>query len=241
MKRLTLGFVASLAMFESIWGGCALAQVPVIDGANLSQAQQTASHTREILSTDKSILSNVEKTLQAVTGDRSSVAQGSLAQMALGGGFSMGAAPSLASVISGGPLSFAGMGGNSQGFISKLISGLNLVKSLSGLETALPSDQAYRNSSNTAATIVGLIGSTQETVTNASTAYTNGARQIGGAPDVKASIDQNSQIQAQNGRSIVELNGTVNTAAAAANQANLDRIAQYSAAARAMQFKPYGQ
>jgi len=42
---------------------------------------------------------------------------------------------------------------------------------------------------------------------------------------VKGSIDQNSQIQAQNGQSIVQLNGTVNTAAAAANQANLDRIA----------------
>jgi len=40
--------------------------------------------------------------LQAVTGDRSSLAQGSLAQMALGGGFSMGQAPSLGSVISGG-------------------------------------------------------------------------------------------------------------------------------------------
>ncbi len=65
----------------------ALAQVPVIDGANLTQSQQTASNTKQILSTDQSILSNVQKTLQAVTGDRSSLAQGSLSQMALGGGF----------------------------------------------------------------------------------------------------------------------------------------------------------
>ena len=72
----------------------------------------------------------MQKTLQAVTGDRSSLAQGSLAQMALGGGFSMGQAPSLGSVISGGPLSFAGLGGNSQSIISTLISGLHLVKSL---------------------------------------------------------------------------------------------------------------
>ena len=78
-------------------------------------------------------------------------------------------------------------------------------------------------------------------MTSASTSYTTGAQQIGSSPDVKGSIDQNSQIQAQNGQSIVQLNGTVNTAAAAANQANLDRIAQLSAAARAMQFKPFGQ
>jgi hypothetical protein len=224
-----------------MWSACAFAQVPVIDAANLTQALQTASNTQAILTTDQSILSNVQKTLQAVTGDRSSLAQGSLAQMALGGGFSMGNAPSLGSVISGGALSFAGLGGNSQSIISTLISGLQLVKSLSGLQTALPADRAYTNSSNVAATIVGLINSTQGTVTNASNAYSSGARQIGGSPDVKGSIDQNSQIQAQNGQSIVQLNGTVNTAAAAANQANLDRIAQMSAAARAMQFKPYGQ
>lgn len=237
MKRLILvSCAASLLASAGAW-----AQVPVIDGANLTQARETASNTKQILSTDRDILSNVQKTLQAVTGDRSSLAQGSLAQMALGGGFSMGNAPSLGSVISGGPLSFAGLGGNSQQIISALINGLNLVKSLSGLQSSLASDQAYQNSSNTASLIVGLINSTQGTVRSASSAYTAGAREIGSSPDVKGSIDQNSQIQAQNGESIVQLNGTVNAAAAAANQANLDRIAALSAAARAMQFKPYGQ
>ena len=236
MSKHFLGLVAGL-----IWSSCALAQVPVIDAANLTQAQQTAANTKQILATDQAILSNVQKTLQAVTGNRSSVAQGSLAQMALGGGFSMGQAPSLGSVISGGPLSFAGLGGNSQSIISTLISGLQLVKSLTGQATALPADTAFTNSANTTATIVGLINSAQGTVTSASTAYTSGASSIGSSPDVKGSIDQNSQIQAQNGQSIVQLNGTVNTAAAAANQANLDRIAALSAAARAMQFKPFGQ
>jgi hypothetical protein len=217
------------------------AQVAVIDAANLTQAQQTAANTKQILSQEQQILSNVQKTLQAVTGDRSSLAQGSLSQMALGGGFSMGGAPSLGSVISGGSLSFTGLGGNSQQIISSLINGLSLVKTLSGLQSGLPSDKAYLNSSNTAQLILGLINSTQGTVTSASNAYTSGARQIGGSPDVKGSIDQNSQIQAQNGQSIVQLNGAVNTAAAAANQANLDRIAALSAAARAMQFRPYGQ
>jgi hypothetical protein len=237
MKRAILAFcVANLFLVRG-----ANAQVPVIDAANLSQSQQTATNTKQILSTDQDILSNVQKTLQAVTGDRSSLAQGPLAQMALGGGFSMGNAPSLGSVISGGPLSFAGLGGNSQQIISSLINGLNLVKTLSGLQGALPSDKAYLNSSNTAQLILGLINSTQGTVKSASTAYTTGGQQIGNSSDVKGSIDQNSQIQAQNGQSIVQLNGAVNTAAAAANQANLDRIAALSAASRAMQFRPYGQ
>ena len=237
MKRAILAFcLANLFLLRG-----AHAQVPVIDAANLSQSQQTATNTKQILSTDQDILSDVQKTLQAVTGDRSSLAQGPLAQMALGGGFSMGSAPSLGSVISGGPLSFAGLGGGSQQIISSLINGLNLVKTLSGLQGALPSDKAYLNSSNTAQLILGLINSTQGTVKSASNAYTTGGQQIGSSPDVKGSIDQNSQIQAQNGQSIVQLNGAVNTAAAAANQANLDRIAELSAAARAMQFRPYGQ
>lgn len=242
MKKRIFGLLARRSTLAGLLViTTAQAQVPVLDDANLIKAQETASNTKQILSTDQDILSNVQKTLQAVTGDRSSLAQGSLAQMALGGGFSMGQAPSLGSVISGGPLSFAGLGGNSQSIISTLISGLQLVKSLSGQQTPLPADQAYTNSSNVAATIVGLINSTQGTVKDAGAAYTTGAQQIGVSPDVKGSIDQNSQIQAQNGQSIVQLNGTVNTAAAAANQANLDRIAQMSAAARAMQFKPYGQ
>ena len=46
--------------------------------------------------------------------------------MALGGGFSMAQAPSLGSVISGGALSFAGMGSASQNIVSTLINGLQL-------------------------------------------------------------------------------------------------------------------
>ena len=241
MRRTVLGLVlapVSIVAFIGVAG----AQVPVYDEANFTQAKETASNTQQILTTDKDILQNVQKTLQAVTGDRTSTAQGSLAQMALGGGgFSMGNAPSLGSVISGGALSFAGLGGQSQGIISSLINGLNLVKTLSGMSSPLSTDKAYTNSVNTAATIVGLINSTQDTVKSASSAYSSGAQQIGSSPDVKGSIDQNSQIQAQNGQSIIQLNGSVNTTAAAANQANLDRIARYSAAARAMEFKPYGQ
>lgn len=214
------------------------AQVPVIDSANLTKSQEIATSTQQILAADRQIMQFTQKTLQAVTGDRSSLAQGSLAQMALGGGFSMAQAPSLGQVISGGALSFAGMGAGSQNFVSSLINGLQLVQTITGLATGQshPADTAYRNSVNVAATLSGLITSTQGAVQTRSSAFTTGSRQIGSAPDLKGSIDQNTQIQVQTGQTINELNGVVNNAAAAANQANLDRIAAESAVARAMKF-----
>ncbi len=214
------------------------AQVPVIDSANLSQAQAIATSTQQILAADQQIMQYTQRTLQAVTGDRSSQAQGSLAQMALGGGFSMAQAPSLGSVISGGALSFAGMGSGSQNVVSTLINGLQLVKSITGLTTGQlnPVDTAYQNSVNVAATLSGLIDSTQSAVQQRSSAFTAGGQQIGQAPDLKGSVDQNTQVQIQTGMTINELNGVVNNAAAAANQANLDRIAAQSAVTRAMKF-----
>ncbi len=214
------------------------ALVPVIDSANLTKAQQIATSTQQILTADQQILQFTQKTLQAVTGDRSSQAQGSLAQMALGSGFSMAQAPSLGSVISGGALSFAGMGAGSQNIVSTLINGLQLVQTITGLANGQtnPVDTAYKNSVNVAATLSGLINSTQSAMQTRSQAFTQGGQQIGTAQDLKGSVDQNTQVQIQTGQTINELNGVVNNAAAAANQANLDRIAAQSAAARAMKF-----
>lgn len=229
---LTSAIYIALASYAS-------AQVPVIDSANLAKSQEIATATDQILQTDKQIMEYTQKTLQAVTGDRASQAQGSLAQMALGSGFSMGQAPSLGSVISGGSLSFSGMGQGSQGIVSSLITGLQLVKSLSGLtggqETAF--DKSYANSVNVAATLTGLVDSTQSAVQSRGNAFTSGAQQIGSAPDLKASVDQNSQIQVQTGQTINEMIGVLNSNVAAANQSNLDRIAATSAASRALSFE----
>lgn len=221
--------------------GAAFAQVPVNDAANLAKAQEIASSTRQILETDREILTNTQRTLQAITGDRSSVAQGSLAQMALGSGFSMGNAPSLGSVISGGTLAFGGMGSDAQGIVSNLINGLQLVRSITGLinGTTRPTDQAYQSSVNVAATITGLVSATQSGVQQRSSAFMQGGSQIGSAPDLKGSIDQNTQVQIQTGQTVNELTGVVNTAVTATNQANLDRLAAASAAANAMTFRPF--
>jgi len=222
--------------------GGAAAQVPVNDAANLQKAQEIASATRDILNTDKEILTNTQRTLQAITGDRSSQAQGSLAQMALGNGFTIANAPSLGSVISSGTLSFAGMGPDAQGVVSNLINGLQLVRSLTGLinGTSRPTDQAYQNSVNVAATITGLVSSTQGAVQQRSSAFMQGGSQIGSAQDLKGSVDQNTQVQIQTGQTVNELTGVVNTAVTATNQANLDRLAAASAAANAMTYRPFG-
>ncbi len=221
----------------------ACAQVPVLDSANLSQAQQIASTTNDILTQEKGVLTQTTATLKAVTGDRSSVAQGSLAQMALGNGFTMARAPSLGSVMSGGALSFGGLGGNSPSIVSSLINGLQLVKSITGLINGQTTtgDQAYMNAVNVSATVAGLVNSTQSAVSARSTAFTSGGAQIGSAPDLKGSVDQNTQVQIQTGQTVNELIGAVATTTAAANQANLDRIAIQSQAAAALAYKPAGQ
>ena len=241
MSLVSIPLVSVVSVVSIALSSGAFAQVPVIDSAGLAKAQEIATSTQKILTADQAILENTLKTLKAVTGDRTSVAGGSLAQMALGGGFSMGTAPSLGSVISGGALSFLGMGATSQGIVSSLINGLQLVKSISGLinGTQTPGDVAYQNSVNVASAITGLVDSTQGAITTRSSAFTQGGTQIGSAPDLKGSIDQNSQIQIQTGQTINELTGVVNTAVSATNQQNLDRIAAQSQAATFMTFKPY--
>lgn len=214
----------------------ARAQVPVIDGTNLAVAQTIATSTQDILTADQKILTYTKQTMEAVTGDRSTTAQGSLAQMALGSGFTMAQAPTLGSVISGGPLSFLGLGAGSQNIVSSLINGLQLVKTITGLTAKHPVDTAYGNSVNVAAILSGLIDSAQGAAKARSAAFTAGGAQIGSASDIKGSIDQNTQIQIQTGQTINEVGGIVNNAAAAANQSNLDRIAAESSAARAMKF-----
>jgi hypothetical protein len=82
--RTILPLVAGLA-FAAL-ASQAMAQVPVIDNANLQKAQEIATSTQKILSADQQIMQFTQKTLQAVTGDRSSQAQGTLAQTALGSG-----------------------------------------------------------------------------------------------------------------------------------------------------------
>lgn len=229
-----IGLTAAMCLLSC----AAQAQVPVIDGANLQKSTEIANTTNDILTASRDIMQNTRATLQAVTGDRTGQA-GQLASMALGGGFSMGQAPSLGALLSGGPLSFQGMG-SSQGIVSQLINGLQLVQSLSGLingqQTA--NDQGYRNAVNMAATMAGLVTSTQVAIQQRSQAFSSGGQQIGSATDLKGSVDQNTMVQIQTGQTINELTGVVNNAVAATNQQNLERLQLLSSTARAMSVAP---
>lgn len=224
MRRLILTSFALGAI-----SGAAAAAIPVIDDANLAEAQRISENTQSIMESDARIMEFTQKTLAAVTGDRSSDS-GQLKDLALGS-FKMGAAPDLGSVISGGMLSFAGMGDGAQANVAKLINAMQLVKSISGLagDNMKDFDKVYGSFVNVTATVMGLVDSTQGAVSTRSDSYVQGAAKIGSAKDLKGSIDQNSQLQAQNGMTINELIGTVNTATTAINQQNLDAIAKASA------------
>src|ERR1019366_7191387 len=143
------------------------------------------------------ILTTVQKTLTAVTGNRSTSALSSIAL----GSFSMSSIPSLSSLLGGGTLSMGGLGSFGS-MASTIINGLNLVKSLTGSATASTNatDVAYVGALNTAAALTGA----QSASTTRSSSFTTAAGTIGTAADIKGSIDANSQLQVQTGQTINE-------------------------------------
>ena len=212
----------SLASWFSL-SVAALAQMPVIDAATLTQATQTAQNTAQIMNTNQQILNSVNQTLAAVTGNRST---GSLSSIGLNG-FSLSSAPNLSSLLGGGSLSMGGLGSYGS-LASSIINGLNLVKTLTGASSAsAKTDLAYTGAVNTSAAITAAVAGAQAASSKRSSGFGGAAGQIGSAPDIKGSIDQNSQIQTQTGQTINELIGTVNLTNASLNaQQQQDLAAQ---------------
>jgi hypothetical protein len=218
-KIRVLLLIASLAP-----AGVALAQVPVIDSATLTQATQTAQNTAQIMDSNRQILTTVNKTLAAVTGSRTT---SPLSSLGLGSGFSMSSVPSLSSILGGGGISMSGLGQYGS-LASSIINSLNLVRTLTGGSGALaPTDQAWTGAVNTAAAITAAIAGAQSASFTRSGAFKGAAGQIGSSPDIKGSIDENSQLQTQTGLTINELIGTVTLTNAALNaEAQQDLAAQ---------------
>ena len=215
----------------------AFAQVPVIDSANLSAAQSTASNTADIMASNQAIKNLSNQILQSVTGNRTSDAQGGgLMGAGLGGGNSVAQAPSWGQLMSGGPMSWGALSGNSTDLASKLINGLQLVKSLAsafkgnstGSSDASPIDNVYGGSVNTATMLSALTSQASQGVTARSGAFNQAAGIIGSAADVKGSIDQNTQVQVQTGQTINELIGVANGSVAALNADLIRRLTQQS-------------
>jgi len=216
-------------------GSGALAQVPVIDNATLTQAMQTASNTAQIMNTNQQILDTVNQTLQAVTGSRTT---GSLSSIASGGGFSVSSVPDLSSILGGSSLSMGSLGSFGT-TASQIINALNLVKTLTGApNAATATDQAYTGAVNTSAVITASVAGAQAASTSRLNGFSSAAGQIGSAGDIKASIDQNSQLQTQTGQTINELIGSVNLTNAALNAQQQQDLAAQSKLSNMWSFDP---
>ena len=228
MKTPLLICIALLASADA-----AHAQMAVHDNPTFSQAQQTASNTAQIMNSNERILNTVNETLAAVTGNRST---GSLSSMGLGGGFQMSSVPELGSLLGGGSLSMNGLG--SYGALaSDIINGLNLVKTLTGgSSAATPTDQAYSGAVNTSAAVTAAVAGGQAASTARSSAFQGAQGHIGSSADIKASVDQNSQIQTQTGLTINELIGSVNLTNASLNAQQQQDLAAQSKLSNMMSF-----
>ena len=231
--RLLQPFIVVFALLGFVAG--ARAQVPVIDTATLTQAQQTAANTSQIMTSNDQILQTVNKTLEAVTGSRTT---GNIASAALGNGFSMGGAPDLGSLLGGAQMSWGKLGSFGQ-TAATILNALNLVKSLSGTTDAAKlsgTDKAYQGAVNTAAALMGMVQGTQESASARSSAFQAAGQLIGTATDIKGSIDQNSQLQTQTALTINELIGVMNAANASLNAQQMQELAAQAKAAKVMTY-----
>ncbi|APO70656.1 type IV secretion system protein VirB5 2 (plasmid) [Rhizobium gallicum] len=223
MRTILCGGLALLAFSAS-----ALADVPVIDRTNYEVAKKTAETTDQILNTNKNILTTVEATLQAVTGNRASMA-GPLKDLAIGNGFSVSTIPSFDSILKDGVPNFGSMSGDITKVATAFINGLQLVKSLSGKEnSSFSGDKSYEQLVNTLLGVSALINGSQQAIESRRSAFERAGAQIGTAQDIKGSIDQNTQLQVQSGLTINELIGVMNGAVTSLQAENQRRLTDIS-------------
>lgn len=228
MKRLIISASAIAVASASFAPTAAYAGgVPVIDAANYEVAKQTSVTTDKILGTNKEILTTVEETLKAVTGDRGGDAN-QMQNLAVGNGFSVSSMP-FDSLMSGGVPNFGSMGGDIAKVASTFINGLQLVKNLSGqANSSFSGDKSYEQMVNTVLGVAALVNGSQQAVTTRRSAFEQAGQSIGQAKDIKGSIDQNTQLQVQAGLTINELIGVMNGAVSSLQTDNQRRLTDIS-------------
>ena len=218
----------------TLLSGSAMAQIAVIDGANLDVARQNAKNTNSIMDSNKDILEKSEQILQSLTGSR----DGSLGigQMGLGGNMSIAQAPSFGSVLNGGALSFGGLSPEIQKIAGAVINGLQLVKQLQQVTGDQNSaiNTAYSGSVNVASLLSALTSQASQGVTQREQSLQSAGGQIGQSEDVKGSVDQNTRMQLENARAVNELIGVQNGAVAALNEEMKTRLLRQSQVQRMM-------
>ena len=218
----------------ALLSGSAMAQIAVIDGANLDVARQNAKNTNSIMDSNKDILEKSEQILQSLTGSR----DGSLGigEMGLGGNMSIAQAPSFGSVLNGGALSFGGLSPEIQKIAGAVINGLQLVKQLQQVTGNQNSaiNTAYSGSVNVASLLSALTSQASQGVTQREQSLQSASGQIGQSEDVKGSVDQNTRMQLESARAVNELIGVQNGAVAALNEEMKTRLLRQSQVQRMM-------
>ncbi len=227
---------ASCTLILFLLPAAALADVPVIDKTNYAVAKQTADTTDKILDTNKNILTTVQDTLKAVTGDRGSTAA-PLKDLAIGNGFSISSIPSFDRILKEGVPNFGSMGGDIAKAATVFINGLQLVKSLSGKEnSSFSGDKSYEQLVNSVLSVSALINGSQQAIETRRSAFEQAGSQIGSAQDIKGSIDQNSQLQVQSGLTLNEMIGVMNGAVSALQAENQRRLTDISNTKKALSY-----
>jgi hypothetical protein len=211
-----------------------MAQIAVIDGANLDVARQNAKNTNSIMASNKDILEKSKQILQSLTGSRDGAL--GIGQMGLGGNMSIAQAPSFGSVLNGGALSFGGLSPEIQKIAGAVINGLQLVKQIQQVTGDQNSaiNTAYTGSVNVASLLSALTSQASQGVTQREQSLQSASGQIGQSEDVKGSVDQNTRMQLENARAVNELIGVQNGAVAALNEEMKTRLLRQSQIQRMM-------
>ena len=215
----------------------AAADNPVIDRTNYAVARDTADKTGKILDTNKEILTTVEETLKAVTGDRGNEA-GSLKDLAIGNGFSVSSMPGFDQLLKGGAADFGSLDSKVVQAATVFINGLQLVKSLSGKEgSSLSSDKSYEELMKTVMGVSALITGSQQAVESRRSALETAGGEIGKAEDIKGSIDQNTQLQIQTGLTLNEMIGVLNGGVQSLHAENQRKLTDMSNTKKALRYE----
>lgn len=216
----------------------ALADVPVIDNANLAIAKKNAENTGKIMNTNDNILTKTGDILKALSGARDG-AMG-ISSTGLGGNMSVSAAPSFSSIMNGGTLSFGGLDANSQNIAATLINGLQLVKKVKAIvdgKDTSAMNSAYSGGVNTVTLLSALTQQATQGVTKREQSLQSVTGQIGSQEDVKGSVDANTRLQLETARTINELIGVSNGAVSALNTEMQMKLTQQSETAKMLQYK----
>lgn len=215
----------------------AAADVPVIDKTNYAVARDTAEKTRRILDTNKEILTTVEETLTAVTGDRSGDA-GPLKDLAIGSGFSVSSLPSFDQMLKNGAADFGTLDPKVVQSTTQFIKGLQLVRSLSGKNnSSLASDKSYEELLKTVMGVSALVIGSQQAAETRRAAFENAGQEIGQAKDIKGSIDQNTQLQVQSGLTLNEMIGVLNAGVQSLHAENQRKLTDMSNTRKALRYE----